>query len=66
MEGDRQSLRKENHMDFMKYLSLIHISSPPEKINTDGTIINPAKKANPVSKISICRTELSRFVDFGI
>lgn len=41
-------------------------SSPPEKINTDGTIINPAKKANPVSKISICRTELSRFVDFGI
>ena len=28
--------------------------------------INPAKKANPVSKISICRTELSRFVDFGI
>ena len=41
-------------------------SSPPEKMNTDGTIINPAKKANPVSKISIWRTEPSRFVDFGI
>ena len=37
-------------------------SSPPEKANTAGTIISPDKNATPVSKISICRTDVSRLV----
>ena len=40
--------------------------SPPEKTNTAGMIISPARNAIAVSKISICRTELSRLVSFLI
>ena len=43
-------------------------SSPPEKINTDGTIINPAKKANPVSKnlnLSYRAFQICRFRHIG-
>lgn len=40
--------------------------SPPEKANTAGIIINPARKAIAVSKISICLTELSRLSFFFI
>ena len=36
--------------------------SPPEKTNTAGMTISPARKAMAVSKTSIWRTELSRFV----
>ena len=42
------------------------LSSPPEKAKTAGIIIRPAKKAIPVSKISICLTELSRLTSFFI
>ena len=40
--------------------------SPPENANTAGMIIRPARKATPVSKISICLTELSRLFSFFI
>ena len=40
--------------------------SPPENANTAGMIINPAKNAMAVSKISICLTELSRLFSFFI
>ena len=39
---------------------------PSEKMKTEGTIIRPAKNAKPVSKNSICLTEVSRFVSFFI
>ena len=42
------------------------LGSPPEKTKTAGITIRPARKAIAVSKISICRTELSRFVSFRI
>ena len=35
-------------------------SSPPEKANTAGMTMSPAKKAMPVSKISIWETDFSR------
>ena len=40
--------------------------SPPEKTKTAGTIIRPAKKAIPVSKISICPTDFSMSASFFI
>ena len=40
--------------------------SPLENINTAGTIISPARKATPVSKISTCVTDFSRSAFFGI
>ena len=40
--------------------------SPPEKANTAGIIVNPARNAIAVSKISICLTELSRLFSFFI
>ena len=40
--------------------------SPPENANTAGMIIRPARKAMPVSNISIWRTELSRLLSFFI
>ena len=40
--------------------------SPLENINTAGTIISPARKATPVSKISTCVTDFSRLDFFGM
>lgn len=40
--------------------------SPFENTNTAGTIISPARKATPVSKISTCVTDFSRSAFFGI
>ena len=40
--------------------------SPPEKTNTAGTIIRPARRATPVSKISIWETDFSILVSFYI
>ena len=37
---------------------------PPENTNTAGIIINPARKAIPVSKSSICFTDDSKFTSF--
>ena len=41
-------------------------SSPPEKANTAGMIINPATKAMPVSNSSICFTDFSKSSSFFI
>ena len=40
--------------------------SPFENTKTAGTIISPARKATPVSKISTCVTDFSRSDFFGI
>ena len=36
------------------------VSSPPEKANTAGITMSPARKAMPVSKISIWETDFSK------